>query len=559
MIGQLREEHEAGAILPLTAFLLVVLLMFAAFAVDLGAAWAERREAQTAVDAGVMAAALQYLVATPDEDTTFDLVSTYVNLNNTGVPPFTFDDWDTCVDPDRPGDYAPLGDSGTWDSPLNGLSLDEIDCISVKQAGLEPAVLRVRLPYESMPTAFARVIGMDTMDITAAAEAEIRISEASDILPFSLPANPAAEECLGTPPSGQLPPDVAPCAGPASGNFGMLNVWWFGADDAVHDTLGSGCPSKPPFGTRAPYNLAIGVDHPITTWPDTDGDEDTYDGPPIGTNQPNNHPGAESCDLAGNDVIPYVIQTNTGNTVSELEDGFFDGPSFGTANAVGRLRQPSPIPATISEDDARITFTENSGSYTVDNLGMWEYLDQTKIDVMSPCSTNTFNGPSANVVGQELAGRELTDQMELCLASGDAIFTDDILDSPRFAVVPQLNYFDGAQAGTQWWAVMDMVAVYLQTTWYQCKSPTADCLFEPTGHFEAEVAAGDPAPDGKSVFFGPGEGSTPPCLPKNSACNTPGSVDAMGVSAFVVESDWLSEAAKNSLGKPQPYEVYLRK
>ena len=146
--------REAGAILPLTALLIVVLLLFAAFAVDLGSAWAERREAQTAADAGVMGAALQYLVSPPDEDTIFDLVNTYVNLNNTGTA-FTFEDWDNCVDPDRPVGYAPLGDSGTWDSPLNGLSVDQIDCISVKQAGIEPAVLRVRLPFESMPTAFA--------------------------------------------------------------------------------------------------------------------------------------------------------------------------------------------------------------------------------------------------------------------------------------------------------------------------------------------------------------------------------------------------------------------
>ncbi len=108
--------RETGAILPLTALLIVILLVFAAFAVDLGAAWAERREAQTAADAGVMGAALQYLVSTPDEDGIYDLVNTYVNLNNTGTA-FTFEDWEDCVDPDRPSDYAPLGDSGTWDSP----------------------------------------------------------------------------------------------------------------------------------------------------------------------------------------------------------------------------------------------------------------------------------------------------------------------------------------------------------------------------------------------------------------------------------------------------------
>lgn len=546
---------EDGAILPIAAMIIVMLLVFAAFTVDLGAAWAERREAQTAADAGVMGAALQYLVTTPDEDTTFDLVTTYVNSNISRTP-FTFDEWDNCADPDRPPGYAPLGDSGTWDSPLGGGTTDVIDCISVKQAGAEPAILRVRLPVQDVPTAFARIIGINSLEVTAFAEAEILINEMSDILPFSLPANPAGEECLGTPPSGQLP-DLAPCTGPTSGNFGMLNIWWFGADDDVHDTLGSGCPSKPPFGVRAPYNLSVGIDHPITTWPDADGDETTYDGPGTGSNQPNNHPGAESCDNAFNDVVPYVIQTNTGNTVIELEEGFFSGPSYGTANAPGRLRQNSPISATISSAADRITFTEtNSGSYTVDNIGLWEYLDQGLIDPNSACHHTAFEAISG-VTGLPLAGRELTDQMDLCLAetgSRRAFYIDDILDSPRFAIVPKLNYFNGAQAGTEWWAVMEMVPIYLHTTWFDCKTPTGVCLFAPTGF---DLYGG--GTDGTSVFFNPGEGDTPPCLLKSGSCDAPNQIDAMGVSAYVIGRASLSDTALNTLGQPQPYEVYLKR
>lgn len=549
-------SDETGAILPIVGLVILILLVFAAFAVDFGAAWAERREAQTAADSGVMGAALQYLVAPPDEDGIYDLVSTYSNANISG-PGFTFDNWDSCVDPDRPAGYAPLGSSGTWDSAENGGGLDLIDCISIKQAGAEPAVLRVRMPEQDMPTAFAKLIGIDTISVTAFAEAEILITEASDILPFSLPADPSAEECLGTPPSGQLPPDNAPCTGPVSGNFGMLDVWWFGADNETHDTLSDGCPSKPPFTKRTPYNLSVGIDHPITEWPrDPDDPNAPYIGPGIGVNLPNIHPAAEVCENAGTDVIPYVIQTETGNTVTVLEDGFFGVPQFGTANLPGRLRQIAPIDdritATISDEDDRLAFNENSGSYTVDNLGMWEYLDQTFIDATSECHTNAFTVVSGST-GLPLAGRELTDQMETCLGSGDAEFIDEILDSPRFAIVPKMNYVDGAQAGTQWWAIMEMVPIYVQATWFECKAPTADCLFEPTG-FDLSGDA-----DGKSVFFHPGEGSTPPCLPKAGGCQVPGTISAMGVSAFVIDSAWLSNEANNSLGKPQPYEVYLKR
>lgn len=548
MTGEQPSSREAGAILPLFALLIVMLLVFAAFAVDLGSAWAERREAQAAADAGVMGAALQYLVTPPDEDGIYDLVSTYVNQNINGTT-FTFDDWETCVDPDRPSDYAPLGDSGTWDSPLNGLSIDQIDCISVKQAGSEPVVMRVRLPVQNMQTAFARVVGIDTIDIVAFAEAEILVSESSDILPFSLPDAPANNECLGTPPSGQLPPDIGPCTGPTSGNFGMLNIWWFGADNDTHNTGAAGCPSKPPFSTRAPYNLSVGIDHPVTEW------TDAASLPSVGVNQPNNHPGAESCDNAGSDVPPYVIQTNTGNTVSELEDGFFGSDQFGMQNLPGRLRQPSPTvplpPANnplISLANSRITFQENSGIYTVDNIGLWEYLDFAI--TTGACGRAAFTDGSSN----DLVGRDLTDQMQTCLNSGTPLFIDEILNSPRFAVVPKLNYADGAQAGTQWWAVTEMVPVYIQTTWFECKSPTSDCMFAPNDFITYTGGATD-----LSVFFNPGEGDTPPCKPKKSSCNLPSTINAMGTSAFVIGSASLSDAAKNSLGKAQPYEVYLRR
>ena len=50
-IGHLRRD-ESGAILPIFALMLIMLLLFAALAVDLGAAWAQRRTSQTAADAG---------------------------------------------------------------------------------------------------------------------------------------------------------------------------------------------------------------------------------------------------------------------------------------------------------------------------------------------------------------------------------------------------------------------------------------------------------------------------------------------------------------------------
>ncbi len=56
MLTRSRPDTEGGAILVLTALLLVVLMGFAAIAVDAAAAWSNRREAQTAADLASLAA-----------------------------------------------------------------------------------------------------------------------------------------------------------------------------------------------------------------------------------------------------------------------------------------------------------------------------------------------------------------------------------------------------------------------------------------------------------------------------------------------------------------------
>ncbi len=599
MRQQRTQSNEAGVVLPIFALIIVILLVFAAFAVDLGMAWSQRRESQTAADAGVMAAATQYLRNTPpDETAIFDFVNDYANANLTG-PDLTFDDWipSQCTDPSRPADYVALGFSGTWDYPGFGGSADVIECISIKQVGNEPAILRVRLPDDQVPTAFARIIGIDAIAVSAFAEAEILYLDEANILPFSLPSNPATQECLGTPPSGLLPDDVAPCTGPTQGNFGMIDSPWFGADEP-YGTTGSACPHDPNFKNRTPLNLALGLDHLITTWPDdgTDGDPDDYDGPSPGTNLGNNHPGADSC---ANSAVglppPYVVLTETGNTQTGgeiINDGFLGGPQFGTANAPGRLRQ-LPAPGDTGEisganlQGLRLDLHTNSSVMSVDNVGLWEYLDQSEIHQgQSDCATNKFTG---------LTGRDLTDQMLRCVTVGTdpftgavvagdhaPVFSDTILDSPRFALVPVLNYVAGSQYGSKWWAVMTMQPVYVQTTWYRCGQPTGECLFTPedfdtytppststtptttttttTSVPPTTTTTVGPQPeDGKSVFFNPGEGTLEPCLVTNAGCIRPNTMEMAGASSVVIQKSWLSDKAQNAIGGDAPYQVYLRR
>lgn len=533
--------NEGGAVAPIFALIVLVLLIFAALATDLGAAWAERRTAQATVDAATMAAATEYLrPIPPDEAKTVEIVLDYVNRNSPNPEPDWTDlipEWLWCSDPARPNGFVPLA----FDT--DGDAVDEVfECISFDTAGL----LRVRLPDTVIKTLFAAIIDVDTISVSATAVAEIRYIETRIALPLSLPADfvEGSDQCLATPPSGLLPGDIAPCSGPSQGNFGLLDSPWFGYGDPYF-TDTQACPNDPNFNTRAAHNLAIGMDHIITPWPNP------ATLPPDGTSLDNNHEGADSCANANADNAPYVLLAQPGNTQSGpgkalLHDGFLgDDPSPTAASLPGRLRQSTPILPQPPLVDSRLTITTNAASYEVDNVGLWEYLDQSAITNNSPCS-DTSNGFAG------LAGRQLTDQLMLCLASGDARFIGELLDSPRFGVVPVLNYLKGAQYGSKWWAVKELRPVYLQASWYDCSSVGApECRFQPD-QFAVTHGAGNPY----SVIHNPGEGETPP---QTSAGGDPTAkkFQIMGTSSLVLNWDWFDPDDLNQLYAATPFQVIL--
>ena len=132
----------------------------------------------------------------------------------------------------------------------------------------------------------------------------------------------------------------------------------------------------------------------------------------------------------------------------------------------------------------------------------------------------------------------------------------DITKSPRFAVVPVLNYNSGQQFGSKWWAVLEMKPVYLQSTWYECTGgKDKECLFQPADFMS------DPADrDTYSVLFNPGEApaAAGPCYLSGTNCATPQSskFQLMGMSALVL--DWSQlPGAKNQLGGNAPFEAFL--
>jgi Flp pilus assembly protein TadG len=538
-------DDERGAAMVILAISVVVLFAFAALAVDLGAAWAQRRTSQGAVDAAAMAGALEYLTdSAPTSATVVDVVRDYASRN---VPiPVDSSDWLTCTDPEGVAD----GFTAMTDSDGNA-----IQCISLKQGatGDDETLLRVRLPNVPVNTAFASVIGFDTIDVSAVAIAEIRVDEQSAILPLSLPQDFGAEECLGTPPSGQLHNrDTGVCTGPTSGNFGLLNSPFFEEHSLNGLPAFNSCGGNPypNFSTRAPFHLALGIDHAIQPWPTSEGAIPLGDLNPIPT-------GGDTCaaDTAPPE-IPYVLFTETGFNFPELHAGLVGSDTFD--GSASRLRQTG---GAGDGADERLSFVINGSSYSLDNIGLWEYLiepnTQGNANNANPKCEPTHYGGSGAI------GRTATEDIVDCLEAGrlaanwNPEFSEDIIYSPRFALVPILSYSSGQFTGSEARAIVGLVPVYLHTTWYDCGNGlTPYCAFMPD-----DFEPGDPlnlTPADHSILFNPGEGSESPVVfANNGSYGNPRTWQVEGISALVLDWDWLFDDAKNELGEVAPLSVHL--
>jgi len=496
----LKTHSEAGAVLPISALIILLLLVFAAFAVDLGAAWAERRQDQTAADAAAMAGAIEYVRSNPTEAEVVALVKDYVE-RNIGYPA-TSAGWSTCPTPTD--GFQPIGGN---------------NCISLKQASTESSdtLFRVQLPKQPVETAFARVIGIDTIDVDAFAIAQIEKNQGvQGALPFVLPNNPGTEYCLGTPPSGQA---REVCEGPSNGFFGSADSPFFGAAEDPWGT--TSCADSPANNnTRIRWNSAIGIDHFLRIAPDS--------ADPVA--------GADVCAATQDpSYIPYAIVADQGS-LTQASDGFIGDPQFGSLTLPGRLRQTGGSPASWRP------VPKGNGSISLDNVGLWEYLVHPANNG-SPCSAAKFAGKT---------GTELTAQMVSCLQTpGDVKFSEALLQSPRFALIPQLDVDQAAigAIGPNAKAAINIikfVPVYLQATWYNCSA--VECMY-----FDA-----DDAPAIRPEVFEPGEGVDEGCVPQGGGCKNNVNLVMEGISAFVLDNpDWLPDSFDNQFNDPIPFNVFL--
>ncbi|REK12859.1 MAG: hypothetical protein DWQ40_10415 [Actinobacteria bacterium] len=441
MLTKLKGDRGASAIL--TAMSLLLLVGFAALAIDLAIGFNERRQDQTAADVGVMAGAIDSLASNTDirdeilDFTRRNVVATYSNADWQAR-------WEACSDPER----LALNASGHNFVPVAapaGWSVGTLDCISFDAGGF----VRVNLPDLEFSTTFGKVFGIDELRTNADAIARIA-SRGGGILPFGLVsgASEGSHVCLRDSAGGHA---EEPCDGPDAGNFGAIEAPHYGTQPSGPSQNCNGSPKKDVLAV----NIAIGIDHRVTV--DADGNTSNEK--------------RDTCSVMDAGNTPDTLNTFTGIS-NGLVEGLATGPVPG--GYVPRLQQgPNP--------------KRNVYGSSLDDKPLWEYLDDSVLstsgdDIPLECEKWTFDNslnPDFDWDGDGTLDRPASwEHLAKCLeiyVNGKAghpapytaqIFVDELSESPRFAYVPQFHEASFG-SGNSWRHVKRFKATWLQATWWK--------------------------------------------------------------------------------------------
>lgn len=370
---------DRGVTLVLSALVLVTLLIFSAFAVDVGAVYNERRQDQTAADSAVLAAASPSVITS--DQAVLDEVLDRLNAN---IPraEFTQADLDTC-DADA-GTLPVLADVG-------GVTYN---CVSFNTSRTE---VRVQVPPRQYSTMFAHLAGVDSLGHSAFAIGGTTAGGFGGVLPFAITGGTGSGHlCLKTGPGGLA---ISPCEGPTSGNFGFLNFAHFGST-----ALGTPTECHGQGKGRVPANIAMGVDHDLTLYGRAPHENDVVEdtGTPCGS-------------IAG----PNAAYSVTGNIPGTLGEGLFSGSNF-YDNRPARLQRRAETPPPY------FGWT-TIGPRSLDDNPLWEFIDSSlsgSDDVPTSCLRSQFVEPGGGLgtmddlpsaVRSHIGGEALNDRMRLLL------------------------------------------------------------------------------------------------------------------------------------------------
>ena len=474
-------RRDDGFAIVLFALMLVLMMVVAALAIDLGGLQNARRNDQNAVDTGALGGA-QSLDAT----TATLIAQVKAQANATLRPPLTDAQWNSC---------AGIVDPDLVDTPLNGAN-----CITVNGARSQ---IQVRVPTRQLNATFGRAAGITSFGHDAFAIAGLASSGFGNVLPFGMPAGAGAGDGYACIKSGSGGTTVEPC-GSVSGNFGYVDFSQFGNTE-VSTAQDCGNGGQRP---RSANNMAVGVDHDLSE----------YGSPPNGSTEVVD---TEACAASPQVARPNAMYTTTGNTVSQsLAPGIAFGIGFSDGGP-GRLARTNPL---LFNGAGTV---RSVGGTPLDDNPLWEFLPTSfpaGASVPTSCSKPVFT----NVLGGSLSGLPLslqsyltpkttTERMRIllkrcfthysglpfndngaivgneassCPLSGctDPVFTrnSSTTDSPdlydiqytsRFGYVPQLT--TGFPNGNSEVRIGSFRAIYFQRLLGSCSSNSCGLDFEP--------------------------------------------------------------------------------
>lgn len=413
-------SREKGATAMIVALCLILLMGMAAIAVDFGAATNERRQDQSAADVGSLAAAQFAKLTTGVGACAGFTGEELARCNGAQVAMAVVN-----ATLDSPGAAAWNLPAECVGMPMGYTASPITQCVAFNQ-NLQRAWVRV--PDIEVPTAFGRVLGVATINTSADAIAITSLARPNNLLPFLTPAISGGGnyECLKT--SGN--PDWGVCQDtPSTGNFGSADYFIYG-----NELDGSTERCSGDTNGRLVYNIARGVDHPLSTHPSGTGS---------GIHE------TSSCPIFSAEPNMLTGQPGVG---SNLDVGLTQG---GTANSVAPY-------------DGRI---EDAGGVTVRNAGGGNpatVLDDTPLwDFLAP---------------GECPGVDTPSEMEACINSAKAsnriIFTEAIGEAKRFGFTALMWESNFLTPGSDY-HVESFLPVYLDTTYYQCNNSGCTVLHTP--------------------------------------------------------------------------------
>ncbi len=349
-----RARDDRGLAIVFTALLLVVLMIFAALALDLGNLYSARRNDQNAADASALGGAIIL------DGTDAALVAQVKDsVNKTLGTTLSDAQWNSC---------GAVTDPDPVDTPMTGSN-----CITVNGARSQ---VQVRVPTRTLNAIFGRAAGVNGFDHAAFAIAGVASAGFGSVLPFGMPAGGPADgySCIK---SGSGGTSVEPCNS-TSGNFGYVDFSQFGNTDPAYNTpldCGNGQQRQ-----RTANNMAVGVDHDLSK----------YNSAPWGATEVVD---LTACARTPQTSRPNAMDTQTGNTVSQsLAPGIAFGTGF-TDGGPGRLARTSPL----LFNGAGVT--KNVGGTQLDDNPLWEFIPTTfpvNASVPISCAKSVFTDVLGN-------------------------------------------------------------------------------------------------------------------------------------------------------------------